>query len=832
MGTVFLAVRDDDVFHKRVALKILKRGMDTDSIVRRFRTERQILAGLDHPNIARLLDGGTTADGLPYLVMEFVDGAPLAEYATSRDLDTAARLQLFLLLCGAVQFAHQNLVIHRDIKPANVLVTTDGVPKLLDFGIAKLLNAELSGQTLAAATLPGLQLMTPEYASPEQVRGEQVTTATDVYSLGILLYELLTGRMPYRITSRAVPEIVRAVCESEPLRPSIAVTRPLEPGAPGRLPRIDGDTALSNDERWTRLRDTHRLRRQLEGDLDNIVMKAISKEPQRRYASVDQLAEDVRRHLQGLPVLARQDTLGYRTSKFVRRHKRAVAAVAAVFVALVAGIVGVAWQAGVARAERARAEQRLDDVRRLANTFLFDVHDAVKDLPGSTPARQMMVRTGLEYLDKLAADAGDRADLRRELAAGYLRMGDVQGRPLNPNLGDSPGALASYKKSVGLYESLGVTEASPLDLRRDAATAYLRLSELLAATGDTRSGVQAVRTAVALVRDTATMPTATPAARRDLAVAYSRLGDMLAATGSSADALEQHKLALGLMEKLSAEAPDDPANLRQLGVAYHKVGNVLGNPNYPNLGDHEAALVEMRKSAAIFERAAAKYPDNAMFHRNLAVARSNSADILTALGRRDEAMAEERLALETYEAQVREDPSNAAAKNDLAIAFFKQAEMLDAAGRTREALPALERAAAIQDELAAADPDSTRARGEVATNDGMRGRLLAKLGQRAAAFASLQRAVDTCRELSRGNPDNVELRVAVASALIERADATVVLSRMPGGQPTDRESAARDYTEAVQILEALKNAGEIDGTDVETLEATRKKLDELGRSRS
>ena len=830
MGTVFLAVRDDDVFHKRVALKILKRGMDTDSIVRRFRTERQILAGLDHPNIARLLDGGTTADGLPYLVMEFVDGAPLADYAASRDLDTAARLQLFLLLCGAVQFAHQNLVIHRDIKPANVLVTTEGVPKLLDFGIAKLLNADLTGQTLAAATLPGLQLMTPEYASPEQVRGEQVTTATDVYSLGILLYELLTGRMPYRITSRAVPEIVRAVCESEPLRPSIAVTRPLEPGAAGRLPKTDRDTAPTNDERWARVRDTQRLRRQLEGDLDNIVMKAISKEPLRRYASVDQLAEDVRRHLQGLPVLARHDTLGYRTSKFVRRHKRAVAAVAAVFAALVAGIVGVAWQAGVARAERARAEQRFDDVRRLANTFLFDVHDAVKDLSGSTPARQLMVRTGLEYMDKLAADAGDRADLRRELAAGYLRMGDVQGRPFNPNLGDSPGALASYRKAVSLYESLGVTESSPLDLRRDAATAYLRLSELLAATGDTRSAVQAVRAGVALVRDTATMPTATAAARRDLAVAYSRLGDMLAATGASADAVEQHKLALGLMEKLYAEAPDEPANLRQLGVAYHKVGNVLGNPNYPNLGDHERALVEMRKSVAVFERAAAKYPDNAMFQRNLAVARSNSADILTALGRRDEAMAEERRALETYEAQVREDPSNAAAKNDLAIAFYKQSEMLEVGGRTREALAAIEKAATLQEELAAADPGSERARVEVATNDGMRGRLLAKLGQRARALASLNRAVNVIREVSTGNPDNVERRVYLAMALVERADAMVVLSKMPGSQPSDRETAGRDYTEAVQILEALKAAGDIDGTDLETLDSARKKLADLGKS--
>ena len=822
MGAVFLAVRDDDAFHKRVDLKVLKRGMDTEAIVRRFRTERQILAGLDHPSIARLLDGGTTSDGLPYLVMEYVEGVPLADFADQQQLGTTRRLWLFLRLCTAVQYAHQNLIIHRDIKPANVLVTPDGVPKLLDFGIAKLVNAELSGQTLAAATGPGLQLMTPEYASPEQARGESITTATDVYSLGILLYELLTGRMPYRFTSRALSEIVRVVCESEPVRPSEAVARPLAPSTAGTPA-----TTASAEGRATHGRDPQRLRRRLEGDLDNIVMKAISKEPARRYASVDQLAEDVRRHLGGLPVLARHDTLGYRTSKFVRRHRGAVTAAAAVFLALVAGIVGTTWQARVARAERAKAEQRFADTRALANAFLFDVHDAVKDLAGSTPARQLMVRTGIAYLDKLAADAGDRADLRRELAAGYVRVGDVQGRPLNPNLGDSPGALASYRKAVDLYASIGVNESSAAELRRETATAHLRLSELLGATGDTKAAMQAVRTAVDLISDTASDAAASPAARRDLVVGHSRLGDMLAATGATAEALAQHRLALGIMQGLAETAPDDPANLRQLGVAFHKVGNVLGNPNYPNIGDHAGALVEMRKSIAVFERAAARYPDNAMFHRNLAVARSNAADILTALGQRDEAMREERLALETYEAQVRQDPSNAAAKNDLAIGYYKAAEMLDAEGRTREALTSLDRAATLQDQLAAADPESTRARAETATNHGMRGRLLAKLGQRAGALSSLQHAVEISRELSAGNPDNVEMRVTIALALIERADGALVLSRLASAQPADRAMAMRDYTEAVAILQTLKDQGAIEGTDVDTLDATARKLSAL-----
>ena len=311
MGTVYLGVRDDDAFQKRVAIKVLKRGMDTDSIVRRFRHERQILASLEHPFIASLLDGGSTPDGRPYFAMEYVEGQPIVDYCDTNRLDTPARLALFRHVCTAVQYAHQNLVIHRDLKPANVLVMADGTPKLLDFGIAKLLNPELGGQTLVP-TAPGLQLMTPEYASPEQVRGEPVTTASDVYSLGVLLYELLAGRLPYRLTSRDQADIVRIVCESEPIRPSTAITQ-IDHDWAGEEPAT-GEPAHESGEVAKRNRrvtvDVDRLRRQLAGDLDNIVLKALSKEPQRRYASVDQFSEDVRRHLAGLPVMARKDTWG------------------------------------------------------------------------------------------------------------------------------------------------------------------------------------------------------------------------------------------------------------------------------------------------------------------------------------------------------------------------------------------------------------------------------------------------------------------------------------------------------------------------------------------
>ncbi|CAN5442462.1 hypothetical protein BH18ACI2_BH18ACI2_07710 [soil metagenome] len=300
MGAVYLAVRADSEFQKRVAIKLVKRGMDTDFILRRFRNERQILASLDHPHIARLLDGGTTEDGLPYFVMDYIEGQPLYRYCDGQKLTVAERVKLFCQICSAVQYAHQNLVVHRDIKPNNILVTADGTPKLLDFGIAKLLNPELTPDTITP-TATAMRLMTPEYASPEQARGEAATPASDIYSLGVLLYEILTGHRPYHFSNRAQHEIARFICEDEPPHPSHVVARD-EDILPPDLARSEPTTLeFLCKNRGTTLEE---LRRELVGDLDNITLKALRKEPGRRYASVDQLREDITRHLEGRPVSA------------------------------------------------------------------------------------------------------------------------------------------------------------------------------------------------------------------------------------------------------------------------------------------------------------------------------------------------------------------------------------------------------------------------------------------------------------------------------------------------------------------------------------------------
>jgi non-specific serine/threonine protein kinase/serine/threonine-protein kinase len=827
MGTVYLAVRHDDAFEKRVAIKILKRGMDSDSIVRRFRNERQILASLQHPYIAGLLDGGTTAEGLPYFAMEYIEGQRIVDYCDAHRLDTSARIELFRKVCAAVQYAHQNLIIHRDIKPANVLVTPDGTPKLLDFGIAKLLNPELAGDTIAP-TAAGPQLMTPEYASPEQVRGEPVTTSTDVYSLGVLLYELLTGRRPYRLTSRTPAEIARVVCNSVPVPPSTAVTRTAE-AAPVNEPET-GTAPPTSDADATRSEDTDRLRRRLAGDLDTIVLKALSKDALRRYASVDQFSEDLRRHLAGLPVIARKDTLGYRTAKFVRRNRGAVAAAIVLFLSLVAGIVGTTWQASEARRERARAEQRFNDVRSLAHAFIFDLHDSIRDLPGSTPARQLLVSKGLEYLDKLARDSGGSPDLQRELAAAYLRVGDVQGRPLNPNLGDSAGALASYRKSVAIYEALTAGGVSDPAVRRELGTGYVRLSEIQASMGETGDALTLARKGLALQKETidgtASHGAVSPEVRRELAATYSRVGDLLSATGDTPEALEHRRLALAIMQTLAGTAPDDLANIRQLGVAYQKLGNTLGNPNYPNVGDLPGALENLEKAHAIFSSATKAHPSNAMVRRNLAVINSNTADVLSAMNRSGDALARQREAEAAFKALADADPSNVAARNDVAISLSKIAEMLDATGRSREAIVEYQRALEIHQSLAAADPENDTAALEVASDHNRLATAQAKLGMRAVSLANHDRAVAMSQALRSANPKNVELTVAVALARLGRGDAYAAFGRNAGGAArlTDLQRAERDYLDGIELLARLQQEKAIDGTDVKTLENARAEL--------
>jgi serine/threonine-protein kinase len=391
LGAVYLAARADDEYRKEVAIKLIRRGLDTEDILRRFRNERQILAQLDHPNIARLTDGGTTDDGLPYFVMEYVNGQPITAYCEAHSLSPTERLDLFRKVCAAVTFAHQNLVIHRDLKPSNILVAAEGEPKLLDFGIAKLLGSE---EEPLAPTRAGQQVMTPEYASPEQIKGERITTASDIYSLGVLLYELLTGRRPYRLKTRTPEEISRAITIQEPERPSSAVTKVDHPPSSILNPRS------------------------LRGDLDNIVLMAMRKDPARRYASVGQFSEDIRRHLAGLPVVARKDTVSYRAGKFINRHRIGVAAAALILLSLLGGIIATLIEVRTARRERAKAEA--------ISIFLGRTLNANPDRnPKGQPTVQDILQDASRRLaaEELSDQPEVRAELQRIIGESYLSLG-------------------------------------------------------------------------------------------------------------------------------------------------------------------------------------------------------------------------------------------------------------------------------------------------------------------------------------------------------------------------------------------------------------------------
>jgi serine/threonine-protein kinase len=464
MGVVYLARRADAQYQKQVAIKVIQAGRESEELLRRFRQERQILAGLDHPNIAKLLDGGTTHEGLPYFVMDYVEGEPIDGYAARHALSLGERVELFRTVCAAVAHAHRNLVVHRDIKPSNILVNSEGVPKLMDFGIAKLLPSEPSAE---AAPTGAVLAFTPAYASPEQVRGQRVTTATDVYSLGVVLYRLLTGRSPYRVKTQGSVDVLRAICEQEPKKPSTAVTREPED-------QPEPATARERD------------RKGLRGDLDSILLKALRKEPHQRYASVDALADDLQRHLEGRPVAARSGTATYRAGKFVRRHWIGVSAGALVLLAIVSGTALATY--GMVRARRAEAWAVREAAKATAiNEFLQQTLFSAQ--PHLGQGREMKVVDALAAaVPRIETSFRDQPEIRaavqHTIGRTYADLGLVPEAerlvqqslatrrqvldPGHPDIGESLHGLGALAFVKGDYETAERLWRESLELRRKA----------------------------------------------------------------------------------------------------------------------------------------------------------------------------------------------------------------------------------------------------------------------------------------------------------------------------------------------------------------------------
>jgi eukaryotic-like serine/threonine-protein kinase len=564
MGSVYKAVRADDEYQKQVAIKLIRSDIAHDVIAHRFMAERQILANLDHPHIARLLDGGKGEDGTPYLVMEYVDGLPIDVHCEVHALPISERLKHFRDVCAAVHFAHQRLVVHRDLKPSNILVDTNGQVKLLDFGIAKLLDPthlDENGKSIANPTVANA--MTPAYASPEQVKGEAITTASDVYALGVLLYRLLTGKSPYKNDTTKPLELAKEIVDTDPERPSTIVTKTASP----RPTERSLDT-----QKISHTLDARRLTRELRGDLDNIVLVALRKEPTRRYASAEQLADDVARYLADLPVRARADTWTYRAQKFLARNRWSASVAALGVVALVGGIAATAYQAKLAREAQARAERHFADVRKLANSYLFDVHDAVKALPGATPVREMLVKNSLAYLDRLALDTADDAALMAEIASGYDRLGDVQGAWRSANLGDSAGAETSFRKAIALRERAIARFASSndkqamIDVQRLLIVNHGKLSELLISGGRSNEGVAQSERALQLSESLAQQNNASLADKLNVVRGRFSLASQRISVGTLKDGENELKTSLEEVAALHRANPDEKL-VRRVGAA-------------------------------------------------------------------------------------------------------------------------------------------------------------------------------------------------------------------------------------------------------------------------
>jgi tetratricopeptide (TPR) repeat protein len=544
MGAVYLAHRADGQFEQKVAIKLIDLPLATDLFRERFRQERQILAQLQHPYIARLLDGGVTAGGDLYLVMEFVDGVPIHRFCEQHRYSEAERIALFLRVCEAVQFAHHHFVVHRDLKPDNILVDENGTPRLLDFGTAKLLSPSLARPD-NQLTREGFQSFTPQYASPEQILGTPITAASDTYSLGVLLYVLLTGTTPYELKELNTAEMLRVICQEPPRKPDHAV---------GSLKRLDPDVQA-------------------------ILLKALRKEPKERYLIVEQLASDLHAYLEGRPVAARHGTLRYRGAKFIRRHRVGLSAAALLLATLVVGIAGIVWQARVANQQRRKAEARTADLRQLSNSLLSELDEAIKDLPGSTGVQKLLVTRVLEHLDRMANDAQGDRQAQLDLIDAYTRLGNVQGNAYDQNLGDPQGALASLGKALTLALPLVATDGNDHEALRALAVAEQSRSEILWQTGATPLAVPVMREALKNFDALAAAPNATATRFYEAASAYGTLGDELGQNGTNSlgdpvGAVAAYRKSVALDRRALDIDPNYLRARRGLSVNGLKIGSV------------------------------------------------------------------------------------------------------------------------------------------------------------------------------------------------------------------------------------------------------------------
>lgn len=795
MGVVWLAQREDT--GQRVALKLLHLPLLTVSARRRFDVEQRALARLEHPGITRLIDGGVSASGVPFLATEWVDGPTLNAWCDERRLCLDARVRLFIDVCAAVHAAHQRLVVHGDIKPSNVLVSREGCVKLCDFGIARLLDADDASTTRSA-----VRALTPRHASPEQIHGDPVTTASDVYSLGALLYELLCGVAAHDAPTRSTAELERLVCEQVPLRPSAVAAQ------------------ASAAARST---DRGELARALRGDLDAIAMQCLAKDPQARYASAAALADDLRRHLRHEPVRARPEALAYVARRFVRRHRLPVALAGLALVALVAGTLVALDQAREAReAERreaqarAQAEERYAAVRKLATVLVFDAHDSIRNLPGSTAARELLADAAAQQLDQLARGAAGERELERELARAYVRLGDALGRPVEANLGRTSESRARYETALEFADR----DENDLALRAWTRT---QLADLLLYESRTDDASALYEKALALRQQLGERAPHEWSTNPTLGYLHGQLTDVRTRQGHLEEAAQHAQAALEFAERALDQQPLESAWIEGLAMCLQRLASLA------------LARREIDTASSLLERASATIQPLAARSGASARVRQRAAQIagehglaLARAGRRDEARASHEHAVELHRSLLAVDPQSAAFRDDLAVALRRLGALEAGAGQAERALALLSEALELTRVNRDLDAQSAKAARAFAVAADELGGVLAKLERDAEAIASHEQSLAIFAALATQSPDDASAQRGHAVACSMLAQARATAARRGSTPPESRTAllaeARAGFVQALNIVEQLAATGRLAPSDSGVPDYLRRQL--------
>lgn len=711
MGTVYRATREDGEVRLEAAVKSISSPLWSSILDERFRRERQILAQLRHENIAAFLDGGVDEDGQPYLAMELVAGEPIDCYCDERKLAIRQRLGIFLEVCGAVDFAHRQLIVHRDIKPSNILVTAAGAPKLLDFGLAR--TVELSATEQENPTL----YFTPSYASPELLRGRTAAVTDDVFSLGVLLYKMLTDSRPIETEGSAPAEIVDRVLHSEPRRAS-AILRAMKAEQLEAVAAARGESAAG-------------LRKEVEGDLDAIALKAVARNAGERYATVSDLAEEISRYLDGRPVRAAAGGALYEAKKFVSRHKAAVATAALIVLTLAGGVAATLMEANEAHRQRAAAERRFNDARELARYMMFELQTEIQKLPGSTPVKAEMVKHSLDYLDRVSAEKSNDDSLRVDTAEGYSELADVLGHPLRANLGQQEQARATYRKAIDLLQPVVARNPQNAQARRALAHAQLMLGMSLVFYRKWDEGSKLVESAEKTLVEMAKAAPNDAAANREAAMAAESLAVEMSQrdgyTTGGTNALSAAQQAVEFAQTAVRLKPGDAEGTLDLSTAWNRLAILT------QLHDRPAAAADFDKALAALDGLPADERSSAYIRGRRSGTLMSMGWNLGSMGQFDRGIAALNGAQEIVAQLEKEDPQNRAYPQSRASVYRNLAVIEDYAGRNDAALTDYKNSAAIFKQMIAANPNAPYYREALADLEANAALLAIKMGRKADA---------------------------------------------------------------------------------------------------